>query len=303
MKRNIVAAVIMALMLALAAQSASVAAAKGAQLLQPSSDGTGFLSPTTTEISSTQNGLDINIASGTIGLAATVTVNLANTDANTLVTATSVDSIDTKITACNTGAVVVSTSALPAGASTLAAQTSGNATLTTIDGKITACNTGAVVVSSGSVNVGTVTTLPAITGTVTANAGTNLNTSTLALESGGNVESAATSAASIAVDADSIDTNTAPLTTIEQITSVTVAAGATGSIACSATSSAAILAVTGATGAIFYSYTGDATTDPRMIMFQNEKMYTPEGHKYEVKTFNLYNPTAADGNFYLECGR
>lgn len=35
---------------------------------------------------------------------------------------------------------------------------------------------------TGSVNVGTVTTLPAITGTVTANAGTNLNTSALALD-------------------------------------------------------------------------------------------------------------------------
>jgi len=40
-----------------------------------------------------------------------------------------------------------------------------------------------------AVNVGTVTTLPSITGTVTANAGTNLNTSTLALETGGNLAS------------------------------------------------------------------------------------------------------------------
>jgi len=46
-----------------------------------------------------------------------------------------------------------------------------------IDGKITACNTGAVVISSGS---------------LTANAGTNLNTSALALESGGNLAAATT---------------------------------------------------------------------------------------------------------------
>jgi len=47
---------------------------------------------------------------------------------------------------------------------------------TSIDGKITACNTGA------------------IAGTVTANAGTNLNTSLLALETGGNLAAIATSA-------------------------------------------------------------------------------------------------------------
>jgi hypothetical protein len=43
-------------------------------------------------------------------------------------------SLDSKITACNTGAVVVSSSALPSGAAT-------EATLSTVDGKITACNT------------------------------------------------------------------------------------------------------------------------------------------------------------------
>lgn len=45
---------------------------------------------------------------------------------------------------------------------------------------------------SGTWNIGSVTTLPAITGTVTANAGTNLNTSLLALETGGNLAAAAT---------------------------------------------------------------------------------------------------------------
>lgn len=40
---------------------------------------------------------------------------------------------------------------------------------------------------SGTWNIGSVTTLPAITGVVTANAGTNLNTSLLALENGGNL--------------------------------------------------------------------------------------------------------------------
>lgn len=68
----------------------------------------------------------------------------------------------------NAGAqkVNVKTSALPTGAATAARQDTGNTSLSSIDGKITAVNTGAVVISSGS---------------VTANAGTNLNTSALAL--------------------------------------------------------------------------------------------------------------------------
>jgi len=62
--------------------------------------------------------------------------------------------------------VDVTRSALPTGASTSAKQDTGNTSLASIDGKITAVNTGAVVVASGS---------------ITANAGTNLNTSALAL--------------------------------------------------------------------------------------------------------------------------
>lgn len=146
---------------------------------------------------------------------------------------------------------------LPTGASTAAKQDTGNASLASIDGKITAVNTGAVVISSGTITgitnpvavTGTfwqatqpisAATLPlpsgaatsalqtqpgvdigdvtvnnaagaaavniqdggntitvdgtvsaAVTGSVTANAGTNLNTSLLALESGGNLSSLA----------------------------------------------------------------------------------------------------------------
>jgi hypothetical protein len=65
---------------------------------------------------------------------------------------------------------------LPSGAATGAKQDTGNTSLASIDGKITAVNTGAVVISSGS---------------VTANAGTNLNTSALALETGGNLATVA----------------------------------------------------------------------------------------------------------------
>jgi hypothetical protein len=72
------------------------------------------------------------------------------------------------------------TISLPTGAATAANQSTGNTSLASIDGKITACNTGAVA------------------GTVTANAGTNLNTSALALEAGGNL-------ATIAEDTTSLD--------------------------------------------------------------------------------------------------
>lgn len=116
--------------------------------------------------------------------------------------------------------VDVLSSALPTGAATSAKQDTGNTSLSSIDGKITACNTGAVVVTTmptttvqatdldvrnlTSTDVVTVTggagqtadvkiTLDSeavgVTGTVTANAGTNLNTSALALETGGNLAS------------------------------------------------------------------------------------------------------------------
>ncbi len=70
-------------------------------------------------------------------------------------------SLDGKITACNTGAVVVSSSVLPTGASTLSEQQTQTGQLSTIasdttslDTKITACNTGAVVVSSSALPSG-----------------------------------------------------------------------------------------------------------------------------------------------------
>ena len=54
------------------------------------------------------------------------------------VTNAGITSIDGKITACNTGAVTVSSSALPTGASTSAKQDTGNTSLSSIDGKVPA---------------------------------------------------------------------------------------------------------------------------------------------------------------------
>jgi hypothetical protein len=59
-------------------------------------------------------------------------------------------SMNGKITACNTGAVVVSSSALPSGAAS-------ESTLSTINGKVTACDTGAVVVASSALPSGAAT--------------------------------------------------------------------------------------------------------------------------------------------------
>jgi hypothetical protein len=90
----------------------------------------------------------------------------------------SLASIDGKITAVNTGAVVVSSSALPSGAATAAKQpalgTAGTASsdVITVQGitSMTAIKTD-----------GSGVTQP-VSGSVTANAGTNLNTSALALD-------------------------------------------------------------------------------------------------------------------------
>ena len=78
----------------------------------------------------------------------------AGTEAKQDVGNTSIASVDGKITACNTGACVVSSSALPSGASVSAKQDTGNASLSSVDGKITACNTGACVVSSSALPSG-----------------------------------------------------------------------------------------------------------------------------------------------------
>ena len=64
----------------------------------------------------------------------------ASTSASQTTGNNSLSSIDSKITAVNTGAVVVSSSVLPTDASTSALQTTGNSSLSSIDSKITAGN-------------------------------------------------------------------------------------------------------------------------------------------------------------------
>lgn len=78
-------------------------------------------------------------------------------------TQTTLSALNDKVTAVNTGAVVVSSSALPTGAST-------EATLSALNAKVTAVDTGAVVVSSSALPTGAATesTLSILNAKVTA---------------------------------------------------------------------------------------------------------------------------------------
>jgi hypothetical protein len=89
-------------------------------------------------------------------LAKNTQIEVNNDGVESLLTAgnASHSSIDAKVVACNTGAVVVSSSALPSGASIEAKQDVGNASLASVDGKISTCNTSAVVVSSSALPSG-----------------------------------------------------------------------------------------------------------------------------------------------------
>ena len=78
----------------------------------------------------------------------------AGTEAKQDVANASLASVDSKLTACDTGAVVVSSSALPSGASVSSKQDVANASLASVDSKLTACDTGAVVVSSSALPSG-----------------------------------------------------------------------------------------------------------------------------------------------------
>ena len=110
----------------------------------------------------------------------------------------SLASVDGKVTACNTGACVVSSSALPSGASSEAKQDVANASLASVDGKVTACNTGACVVSSSALPSGASSeakqdtgnaSLASVDGKVTACNTADVTVSACALPTDGSKES------------------------------------------------------------------------------------------------------------------
>jgi hypothetical protein len=117
-------------------------------------------------VAATQSGTwNVNNVSGTVSLP---------TGASTEAT---LSSLNAKVTAVNTGAVVVSSSALPSGASTAAKQPALGAAGTASADVITVQGIASMTAIKTD---GSATTQP-VSGTVTANAGTNLNTSALAL--------------------------------------------------------------------------------------------------------------------------
>lgn len=89
-------------------------------------------------------------------LAKNTEIEVNNDGVEALLTAgnTNHASIDGKVVACNTGACVVASSALPSGASDSAKQDVGNASIASVDGKVVSCNTGACVVASSALPSG-----------------------------------------------------------------------------------------------------------------------------------------------------
>lgn len=185
--------------------------------------------------------------------AAPLQVSLANTAANG--------------TAVNVSGTVTANLGTIAGAATSALQTTGNTSLSSIDGKtpalgqalsassvpvvlpaaqITALTPPTSVGITGTLpgyaatptfNIGTAPTIT-VTGSVTANAGTNLNTSALALETGGNLASINTKTPALgqAVAASSVPVvlTALQLTALTPLTTVTVtqATGTNLHVAC-----------------------------------------------------------------------
>lgn len=136
----------------------------------------------------TAGNLEVALDSGTDSVAAvqsgTWTVDIGTSVLPTgAATEATLASIDSKITAVNTGAVTVSSSALPTGAAT-------EATLASIDGNITACDTGNVTIASSALPTGAATeaTLSALNGKVTAVDTGNVTVSSSALPAGAATE-------------------------------------------------------------------------------------------------------------------
>ena len=214
------------------ASNQSAIAVDGSAVTQPVSASSLPL-PTGAATESSLSSIDGKItACDTGSIAGSVTAN-AGTNLNTsaLALETTLSSLNGKVTACDTGSIAGSVTA-NAGTNLNTSALALESTLSSLNGKVTACDTGSVTISAalpagtnnigdvdiasalptgsntiGKVNVGTFDNAVTIQdggnsitidGAVTANAGTNLNTSALALETGGNL-------ATIAGDTTSLD--------------------------------------------------------------------------------------------------
>lgn len=106
---------------------------------------TNMAGSTPVVIASNQSALSVQVSSLPLPLGAATEATLASILANTanlnaplagLATETTLANLNSKVVACNTGAVVISSSALPSGAATEARQTTGNTTLASIDTRL-----------------------------------------------------------------------------------------------------------------------------------------------------------------------
>ena len=105
-----------------------------------------ILSAVPTGVATSANQVTANASLATIASAGATQATLASVLAQLSDPAsqTTLAALNAKVTAVNTGAVAVASSALPAGAAT-------ESSLAALNAKVAACNTGAVVVASGSV--------------------------------------------------------------------------------------------------------------------------------------------------------
>lgn len=168
----------------------------GALSAQITTDGTNWVTPTNTVFKNMVTGANsVTIPSASVGIWQIEVIGHAKFRLSALAAVTGTATVALRA-AANASQVSV------AGVSTAANQATGNASLTSIDTKLpsnlTVTATRLLVDGSGVTQPVSLTSLPALaTGTnaigsitntaFTANAGTNLNTSLLALESGGNL--------------------------------------------------------------------------------------------------------------------
>ncbi len=145
-----------------------------------------------------------------------------------------------------------------------------------------------------------------VTGSVTANAGTNLNTSTLALESGGNLATLVTSNAAIKTATDTINTSTAASATSDATTATNTGATKTSvdtmsaklPAALGATTSANSMSVTPATNANLLS---DGTTGGSVISGdsgQNAQVITASRKEVTFTTTTVQAVASTDVSNY-----
>lgn len=217
-------------------------------------DGTAAATPTGTQINWNDAGtqravsaakpLPVTASIDTTGLATSAKQDTGNT---------SLSSIDGKITAVNTGAVVVSSSALPSGASSLAEQQTQTTHLATIAGDTTAIETSVQLIDDTVATLGTTTYTEATTkgiiiGAVRRDADTTLANTTnevtpLQVDANGYLKVEVFSGATLPISVASAQIASGAIAS-EAVASGAVASGAfaSGSIASGAIDAGAIAA-------------------------------------------------------------